>query len=257
MVYAYISSGVTLSLVPLSVALGMLVALLRYRLYDADAALSRSVRFAIAGFSFAALFAGFAKAIELGVEQMSGGSAGAAPAVAAAVLATIIVTPVQSRIQWWADERFRKSLAHLRRDLPACVDDMRETATLNELIDEILARVTAGLRVTSAAIEIGGRYVERCEVPADGEHAWSMRLPLRVQHRSDGEEGSLLIGRRPDGSEPARDEKDALRDIADPISRALRIVQLREARDRSQSDLWNELRGRILKLESQLRDRRA
>jgi hypothetical protein len=252
LVWAYISGGVTFSLVPLFLALGMLVALLRYRLYDADAALSRSAGFAIVGLAFAALFAGFAKAIELGIERLSGASAGAVPAVAAAVLATILVTPAQSRIMGWADERFRKALSHLRRDLPDCVDDLRETASLDELVAEILERVRIGLRVTSAAIEIDGRLAARPEGSASGEQSWPIRLPLRIQHRGDDQEGWLLVGHRPDGSLPARDEQEALEDIIDPISRSLRVVRAREARDRTLAETWEELGRRIARLEDQL-----
>ena len=252
LVWAYISSGVTLSLVPLFLALGMLVALLRYRLYDADAALSRSAGFAVVGLAFAALFAGFAKAIELGVERISGTSAGAVPGIAAAVLATILVTPAQSRIMGWADEKFRKALSHLRRDLPDCVDDLRETASLDELVAEILERVRTGLRVTSAAIEIDGRLTVRPEQSFSSEPYWPIRLPLRVQHRDDVQEGWLLVGRRPDGSLPARDEKEALEEIIDPISRSLRVVRAREARDRTLIKTFDELRRRIARIERRL-----
>ena len=251
LVWAYISGGVTLSLVPLFLALGMLVALLRYRLYDADAALSRSAGYAIVGLTFAALFAGFAKAIELGVERMSGASAGAIPSIAAAVLATILVTPAQSRIMRWADERFRKALSHLRRHLPDCVDDLRETASLDELVAEIVERVRTGLRVTSAAIEIDGRLTAQPEGSAM-EQSWPIRLPLRIQHRGDDQEGWLLVGHRPDGSLPARDEQEALEDIIDPISRSLRVVRAREARDRTLAETWEELQRRIARLEDQL-----
>jgi hypothetical protein len=252
LVWAYISSGVTLSLVPLFLALGMLVALLRYRLYDADAALSRSAGFAIVGLTFAAMFAGFAKAIELGIERLSGTSAGAVPGIAAAVLATILVTPAQSRIMGWADERFRKALSHLRRDLPDCVDDLRETASLDEVVAEVLERVRTGLRVTSAAIEIDGRLTARPQEAASSEQSWPIRLPLRIQHRRDDQQGWLLVGHRPHGSLPARDEQEALEEIIDPISRSLRVVRAREARDRTLTESWDDLRRRVARLEGQL-----
>jgi hypothetical protein len=143
-------------------------------------------------------------------------------------------------------------LSHLRRDRPDCVDDLRETASLEELVAEILERVRTGLRVTSTAIEIDGRLAAQPEGSASREQSWPIRLPLRIQHRGDDQEGWLLVGYRPDGSLPARDEKEALEEIIDPISRSLRVVRAREARDRTLAETWEELRRRIARLEDQL-----
>lgn len=246
LVWGYLLSGISLSLVPLFAVFGMLVALLRYRLYDAEAALSRSAGLAIIGLTFAALFAGFAKAIEIAIERSSGESAGAVPEIAAAVLATVLVTPAQSRIQAWTDERFRKALSHLRRDLPACVEDLRETASLTELLDEILARVCVGVRASSAAVMLDGR-IAASRGPIDLE--WPLRLPLRIAHGDGTDEGELLIGNRPDGSLPSRDERDALADVVDPVSRAIRVVRTREAREQQQERRWAALETRIARLE--------
>ena len=247
LVWGYLLSGLTLSLVPLFVALGMLVALLKYRLYDADAALSRSAGLAIVGLTFAATFAGFAKAIEITIEQFSGGSAGAVPGIAAAVLATIIVTPTQSRIQNWTDQRFRKALAHLRNDLPNCVEDLRETATLGELLDEVLARVRRGVRATAAAVSMDGKIIA---LRGDAGDTWPLRLPLRIVHQDGAEEGELLIGNRPDGSLPSRDEREALEEIVDPISRAIRVVRRREWREAQSEKRWAAIEERISRLEA-------
>lgn len=249
LVWAYISAGLTLSMITVSLVAGMLVALLRYRLYDSDAALSRSAGLALVGLLFAALFAGFAKGIEIATDAAFGGSNAAVPGIAAAVLATVMVTPLQERIQRWADSRFRKALDHLRRDLPACVDDLRETATLEELLDELLVRVTDGVRATAAAVEVEGVIVaSRGSVPP----SWSLRLPLTVEHRHAGEEGWLLVGPRPDGSMPGKDEREALSDVLDSVSRAIRVVRAREQRDRRQRGLIEELSQRLGRLEARL-----
>ncbi|WP_114228712.1 MULTISPECIES: hypothetical protein [Sphingomonas] len=249
LVWAYIGGGVAQSLVTLFIVAGMLVALLRYRLYDADAALSRSAGYAVVGLMFAALFAGFAKAIEIGMDTAFGSSSGAVPGIAAAVLATVVVTPAQSRIQNWADNRFRKALGHLRRDLPASVDDLRETASLAELLDDVLERVSVGVRATAAAIEMDGRIVaERGAAMTD----WPLRLPLQIEHHHAGEEGWVLVGPRPDGSPLGKDEREALESVLDPVSRAIRIVRTREEREARQAALLDGIGRRLAALEARL-----
>jgi hypothetical protein len=60
-----------------------------------------------------------------------------------------------------------------------------------------------------------------------------MRIPLRVRHARGKPLGWLLLGPRPDGSFYGKAERAVLAEIADPLARALHIVQqraLREAR---------------------------
>lgn len=58
-----------------------------------------------------------------------------------------------------------------------------------------------------------------------------LRVPLRAGDREPALIGWLLLGPRPDGSFYGRDEREALAAVADPVSRGIRIVQVREARE--------------------------
>lgn len=62
-----------------------------------------------------------------------------------------------------------------------------------------------------------------------GAGEFPVTVPLRIGH-PEVEIGTLLVGPRPDGSLPGKDEREALMEIADPVARAMRIVLLREAR---------------------------
>ena len=254
-VWSLMGSGMTYTAVTLSIAIGLLVALLRYRLYDAEAAISRSASLALLTLIFGAVFAGSAKGMELAFEAYLGADLGALPGVLAAVLATIIVTPAQSRVQSWASDRFQKHLVHLRRDLPDCVNDLREVADLPELLDEVLTRVVAGVRASHAAIVIGNRVAAVQGLGRSEAEAWlrsnsaldlidpcdrsdphfPMRLRLAVAHNGADEQGWILLGPRPDGSFYGREERDALHQVADPIARAIRIVTKRRSREKRES----------------------
>lgn len=252
LIWSLVLSGITYSAVTFSIAAGVLVALLRYRLYDAEAAISRSASFAILTLTFGAVFAGSAKGLELGFEAYLGGDAGATPGILAAVLATLIVTPAQSRIQSWASGRFQKELVHLRRDLPDCVNDLREVASLRRLIDEVLDRVSIGVRSSHAAVLLGEKFTGLRGISRAGAGQWlethrpvaaleacdradpvfPMRVPLVAAHSAGEPAGWLLLGPRPDGSFYRRDEREALREVADPIARAIRVATVQQARER-------------------------
>ena len=236
---------------------GLMVSLLRYRLYDADAVISRSAGYAVLTILLGAVFAAGVKGVEAVIEAWFGGEAGALPGIAGAGLAVALVTPLNERIQNWAERRFRKGLIELRRDLPDCVHDLRETAGLAELLDEVLERVAAGVRAARAAILVDGSVVAARDVTADEVAAWlartgpgagdggarpacdrddllfPMRVPLLVRHRAAAPIGWMLLGPRPDGSFYGADEREAIADIADPVARAVQVVLAREQRERA------------------------
>jgi hypothetical protein len=233
-------------------ALGLIVSLLRYRLYDAEAAISRSAVYAILTVLLGAVFTGSSEGAKILIESSLGREAGALPAVIAAGMAAVLLNPAYDLLRRWAERRFNKGLVALRRDLPECMADLRETGDLDELIDEVLDRVSAGVRASRAAMVIGPvvatRGASKAEVRAWAKQArpderaealdcrradplFPMRLPLRVRHKAGKPLGWLLLGPRPDGSFYGRDERDALAGIADPVGRALQIVLRREERE--------------------------
>lgn len=236
--------------------LGLLVSLLRYRLYDADAVISRSAGYAVLTLTLGAAFAASAKGVELFFEASFGRDSGAVPAAVAAGLAAVLITPAHNRIHGWAERRFQRGLLHLRRDLPACVNDLRETASLVELLDEVLERIATGVRAARAAVLLGDSAAAVRGSDSEEVTRWSggqslaspgaaldrdrsdplfpMRVPLRVRHGGDAPIGWILLGPRPDGSFYGKDEREALAEIADPVARAVQIVQLREGRGREQ-----------------------
>ena len=255
---------------PIFFCAGLLVSLLRYRLYDIDTVISRSAGYAVLSVLLGATFAASAKGLETVFELFFGREAGALPGVIGAGLAVALITPLHNRIHGWAERRFQKALAHLRRDLPECVDDLRETAGLTELLDETLARISTGVGAIRATALIGDEAVATREVTAEEVHAWQrdfvpdapagglgcepsdplfpMRLPLRVRHGGSAPIGWILLGPRPDGTFYGKDERDALAEIANPIARALRIVMLRESRQREQETRFEALEKKLAAL---------
>ncbi len=240
-------------LLAITLAGGLLISLMRYRLYDADMVISRSAGYAILTLALAGVWAGAEKTLEVLFEGQFGHEAGAASAGVAAALAALLVTPAHHRVMHWTEHVFQKALSRLRLHLPQTVGDLRETASLSELLQTVLAEASAGVRATRSAVvlrsEDGLAPVTVRDVSEDVVTDWLGRVgtilagrdrddpifPLRLSLTDAGETfGWLILGPRPDGSFYGRDELEALGEITGPVSRAMRIVLAREAKDR----LW-------------------
>lgn len=259
----------------LAVPLGLLVSLLRYRLYDADTAISRSAVFAVLTLGLLGVFAGSEKIIEALGEQYFGGSIGALAGGIAAAVAAVVIVPMHGRVERWADRRFRGNLLKLRNGLPELVGDMRETADAAELGEAACARVAKGVRAQRVAVVVGDTLAAAQGLTADQFADWHRGwqpaegpgivaesadplLPVRVPLEADGcgRTGWLLLGPRPDGSLYNKDEREVLAAIADPVARALHIVCKREARDAAVQGRLSEMEGRFSALEAAIRQRR-
>jgi hypothetical protein len=271
----YIAAGAAAGALALTFAVGgLLISLLRYRLYDADAIISRSATFALVTLGLGAGWAGAEKAIEVFLEGTMGHGAGAASAGIAAAIAALLVSPVHQRVHHGVENVFQRKLADLRRTLPEVVGDLRESASLDELLAYVLGRVSGALRATGGAILLQGKddlsvgavdQVDEPRVaawladfhPVDGQPAhdradelFPFRHPLTVD-RGDTHitVGWIVLGPRPDGSFHSKDELQAVREAAGPIARAIQIVLARRARE---SAILSEL-GRLKKEMTTLR----
>jgi hypothetical protein len=252
------SAGVAFALAVLLLQIGLLIALLRYRLYDAEIVISRSANFALITLVIVAVFASLADALKQIIYNYYGNTNSEGPVIIAAAISTVMVNPVQERIQRWSERRFQRNLFLLREDLPESVRDLRETASLGDMLEEILAQVDRGVRSVHAAMIVNGCVMSVRGLTTDEVEAWRTSVfaqdyksdicesadkmfPIRVPlvPSSDKEEpiGYLLVGPRPDGSIPSREEQKALKDVSEGIARAIRTVIKREAREAEVADL--------------------
>ncbi len=252
---------------------GLLVSLLRYRLYDADAAIGRSAVYATLTVCLLAIFAGTEKFIEIMGEQYFGASIGSASGAIAAGFAAVMIAPLHSRMSDWAERRFQRNLIRLRRDLPLLVGDLRETASPEQLADFTLERIALGVRASTAALAVvnGGSLevlVSR-DVSAAAIAPWLSRwapstnherldcdrgdpmFPIRVPLHVDpaGLVGWVLVGPRPDGSFYGKDEREALLEIADSVARGIAVAVRREEREATHRNVTESLTGRVSALE--------
>jgi hypothetical protein len=264
--------GFSFGLAFLCLMMGLLVALLRFRLYDAEAVISRSASFAMITLVLGGVFAATSELVKELVLNVAGRDAGSGPVIFAAATATILVNPAQQRIQAWSENWFQRDLVRLRTELPECARDMRETASLSELLDDLLARVEDGVRTTRVAAMLGGRILQSRGIDLEAAQAWAadepierstkicevadktfpLRVPLIPAHGDGKPLGYILIGPRPDGSILSKEEQKTLVEVADPVARAIRNVVKREKRESALASLMAKHERRIEELEALL-----
>jgi hypothetical protein len=210
----------------LAIALGFLISLLRYRLYDAETAISRSASYAALTVALVAIFAGTEATIENVGQAYFGMGIGNISAAMAAAVAAVLLNPIHRRITDWAESRFQRDLVLLKNELPELLEDLAASASPAQLGAVILPRINAAVHATRSALitpdgevaAVDGDLAATQATPQDDE-----RFPIRLELACpvSGRAGWLVLGPRPDGSLYAKEDMEALEFVRPAIRRAL------------------------------------
>jgi hypothetical protein len=266
-----LTAGLALGLSVLILQLGLLVALLRYRLYDAEAIISRTASIAIMTLALGAVFAGVMEGIITMMQNIYPDSQTQA-AMAGAIVATVLIHPLHQRVEKWTERRFHKALIEIRENLPELMRDTRDSASLDDFLEDVLTRIVTGVHATRAAVILEREVrqtvgITQAEVlrwfvafqPKDNDDVLDCTpedrlFPLRLRiETSTGAFGWLLIGPRPDGSIAGNDEQEALEKIAMTLARSIRIVLCREEEKEELMRLLEANSRRIERIEQVLK----
>lgn len=249
--------------------LGLLVSLTRYRLYDAEAAISRSTTYGAMTVTIVAIFAAGEKLLEAAGQTYLQGTVGEVSGGIAAALAAVSIAPVHRGVSHWSERRFQKHLLGMRRRLPELAEVLRESAGLEAFAAAATARVAAGVRARHVAMLVEGEVVGAHGIEGEAVERWlagwtppveaaAVRdkadplFPLRLPLSHDGETvcGWLLLGPRPDGTLYGKDERAALDEVTPALARAVIVIRAREARDRAQREWMEQVGARLTALEA-------
>jgi hypothetical protein len=139
-------STATLPLIAASVT----VAVLRYRLFEIDRIISRTVSWAIVTVVFVAMFA----VLVVGLQAaMAGITQGETLAVAASTLITVaLFQPVRRRVQAVVDQRFDRARYDGARTATAFADRLRNQVNVGELEAEIEKTISVALRPSAVGV---------------------------------------------------------------------------------------------------------
>jgi len=267
--WSWIVTPFLLSLVSALVVGGLVLSVLRYRLYDTQAAISRSLVYAVLTILLVGVFAGSEKIIEIIGEEYFGERIGALAGGLGAAFAAITIGPLHHRVSHWSEHLLRRDLVRLRRDLPALLLDVGETSTPEAVAELLIEQVIRGFHAVCAAVIDGECVLAARGVDANRVAAWRTGhaertgsvdqqdglFPVRVA-LARGRARWLLVGARPDGSLLGTDERQLLDELAGPIAAALRLAQQHQG-EHALIRLVRELERRLGTIETLVQGRTA
>jgi hypothetical protein len=251
------------------IALGFFTSLFRYRLYDAEAAISRSAAYAGITLALVAIFAASESVIETIGQRYFGPGIGDLSGGIAAAVAAVLLTPLHGRISNWAETHFQRDLISLKSELPDLLAAMAGSSSVARIGSSVLPRIEQAIHSSRMALVVDAKLVEYRGITKSGAYRWLNRwkaptlndlfdqdddrdFPVRMALRCPFAKvcGWLLIGPRPDGTLYGADDLDALAAIAPPLERTIFSVLEREKDQRAVKANLARLAAKIEEIEA-------
>ncbi len=243
--------------------ISMCVAILRYRLYDVDLVISRSVTYGAITVVLAALYAASVVLLGAAVGRSSAwATAGATLAVAAAF------RPLRDRLQRTVDRRFNRSRFDALQQMTAFLEDLRSGRAVPEHVERVLREALGvddlelHLLLPGSGLQVDLTGTTVADDPRDGRQRW----PIRHAGKSLGtvvgpadltERGSLVAKLLDAGAlavEIARLRVELRRQLDEvEVSRARIIAATDDERRRIARDLHDGAQQRLVSIGLALR----
>ena len=141
-----VAIGLGFAGVPIAVGIGVL----RYRLYDIDQVISRTLAFAVVTFALGVLYVGLVLLGQYLFSSFAGGG-GLVIAVSTLVVAALFL-PLRTKVQRVVDRRFNRRRYDAQRTLEAFGARLREQVDLDELTGELRGAVLDTVQPTHASL---------------------------------------------------------------------------------------------------------
>ncbi|HEX7472172.1 MAG TPA: hypothetical protein VF323_03750, partial [Candidatus Limnocylindrales bacterium] len=132
----------------LPVAIG--IAVLRYRLYEIDRLISRTISYGVLTAIVAGLFVGFILVFQAVLAPVTGSNELAV--AGSTLLAAALFQPIRRRVQRLVDRRFNRSRYDAEQTVAAFASRLRDEVDLEQLRAEILATVAATVEPSSVSL---------------------------------------------------------------------------------------------------------
>ncbi|HEY6813982.1 MAG TPA: hypothetical protein VI168_00450 [Croceibacterium sp.] len=223
----------------MAMALGLLVSLIRFRLWEADAVIGRSAISAGVTLLVGILWTLSMDMVKIGVEAVLGEENTTVATVVGGIIAAGVFAPTQALAMRWAKRRLEGDESRIER-LIGRLAVWRTTETPGEIAVRALSALHAAVHCNAAAVLIDGprglallasRDVEQADaLSAPGyepakDARFAMRLPLEDE---DGPLGLLLVGPRSDLNRYNAAQLRGLGELTEPLAEALRAAMKRE-----------------------------
>lgn len=225
---------------------GVVLSVLRYRLYGSQSLFNRSLAYGSLTLGLLAIFAGTEKLVELLGQEYYGEKIGVLAGALGAAFAVLMIAPLHHRIGIFVERRFQGVLIALRDDLPGRLSDLAETELPETIAATLAARLLRDLHATGVAVVWEGKQLATVGTELTADIAqW------RVSLADDGASW-LALGSRPDDTLYDRQERTLLTGLAGSTARALRIARRRGEQDMALTTRMASSDARIARIEGLL-----
>jgi hypothetical protein len=232
-----------------AIALGLLVALLRFRLWEADTVITRSAAYAVVTLIVGVVWAASSDLVKLVITEVMGRESEAGATTVGAIIAAGVFSPTQSAVLGWTRRHFGGPLDQIR-DAAKRLKSWGLTEAPEEVATRALAIIDQAVHPNASAIVLdtamGHELIAAREVTSADDRKLIEKLTLEDEETSVG---TLLIGRRSDGNRYNRQELEAIREIIPSLAEALRVARGRFSRESAMQQRMEEMAARLAQLE--------
>lgn len=231
------------------IPLGLLIALIRFRLWEADTVITRSAAYAVVTLIVGVVWAASSDLVKLIIEQVIGRESQAGATTAGAVIAAGIFAPTQSLVLGWTRKRFGGPIERMR-GASARMKKWALTETPAELATRALAIIDDVMHPSASAIvldtALSRDLIAARDVASADDPELTEKLNLADEESSVG---TLLLGRRSDGNRYNRQQLEAVHEMIPALAEALRIARSHHSRESEMQQRLDEMAARLAQLE--------
>jgi hypothetical protein len=130
------------------------IAVLRYRLYDIDRLISRSLAYVLVTGTLVALFVAGNLLVQTVLANLT--QANTIAVAASTLLVFVLAQPLRRRIQWLVDLRFDRSRIDAEQTVRGFADRQRDQVDVTALLDDLRGTAVASVRPESTAVWLRG-----------------------------------------------------------------------------------------------------
>jgi hypothetical protein len=232
-----------------AMALGLLVALTRFRLWEADTVITRSAAYAVVTLVVGVVWAASSDLVKLVITEVMGRESEAGATTVGAIIAAGVFSPTQSAVLGWTRRHFGGPLDQIR-DSAKRLKSWGLTEAPQEVATRALSIIDQAVHPNASAIVLdtamGHELIAARDVTSADDPKLIEKLTLEDEESSVG---TLLIGRRSDGNRYNRQELEAIREIIPSLAEALRVARGRFSRESAMQQRMEEMAARLAQLE--------
>ena len=231
------------------IALGLLVALVRFRLWEADTVITRSAAYAVVTLIVGVVWAASSDLVKLVIIELMGRESEAGATTVGAVIAAGVFSPAQSLVLGWTRRRFGGPLDQIR-EAAKRLKSWGLTEAPEEVATRALAIIDQAVHPDASAIVLDTALSHELVASREASSADDPRLIERLTLADEETSvGTLLIGRRSDGNRYNRQELEAIRQIVPSLAEALRVSRGRYSRESLMQQRLDDMAAKLALLE--------